>query len=203
MSKNPWVWFDVDDVLVDTSFQLEKSLRKFTGLDRPVAAWPNHMFTEIYGIPAEHRDLMRQAWVDDQVLETAELFDGVKEALELVATKGYRIGLITARAWHPNALNITEGMARDFGLPAERVILLNFVDSKHGLLEASGTEIAGFIDDTPRHVQGALDRGWLGRLATRSWNLGSEIPRVDSALHFAQDLQPADAALISRRSARP
>lgn len=194
MSEESWLWFDVDDVLVDTSAELERSLRKLTGLHLPSHQWASHSFTDTYGLRPHQLEDMRAAWERDEVLERALPFDGAAEALRMAARKGYHVGLITARGWHPEGREITEAMARDLGMPVERVLLLKFEDSKRDLLLSTGTRVAGFLDDTARHVEGARSCGWDGRLVTRSWNVGFDLPRVGSTFEFVDSLPPAPSA---------
>lgn len=42
------IWFDIDDVLVDTSAQIHKVLLDKTGQDIPVETWESHLFSKMY-----------------------------------------------------------------------------------------------------------------------------------------------------------
>ena len=195
MSEAHWLWFDVDDVLVDTSTELERSLRGLTGLHLPAHQWSSHSFTDAYGLQPHQIEDMRLAWELDEVLERARPFDGVAASLKLAAQKGYHIGLITARGWHPEGQAITDAMVHDLGLPVERVLVLKFEDSKCDLLLSTGTQVAGFLDDTARHVEGALSCGWNAHLVTRPWNVSLPLPRVASTSAFVNALPDAPSLL--------
>jgi len=189
-NADKWVFFDVDDVLVDTSTPLELALRKMTGLHLPHTAWPNHMFTELYGIGKERAEEMRAVWVQERVLETAQVFDGVRETFHEFADEGYRLGLITARAWHPKAREITEAMVNENGLPVEEIKLMGFFDSKADILRDCGLSIHGFIDDTARHAQGVAALGVHSVLQSRFWNQSAvDTPRVERIGDFPQWLR--------------
>lgn len=191
MAQEKWLWFDVDDVLVDASTQLERSLRRLTGIHHPVHEWPSHSFADIYKIAHDRFDAMREAWACDRVLERSRVLDGSVDALKMGADKGYKIGLITARGWHPEGRQITQEMVDSNSMPVEQIIVMAFHESKSDLLLATKTDIVGFADDTPRHVEGALSCGWNGKLVSQPWNRESDLPRVASVLELVESLPPA------------
>lgn len=181
------IWFDVDDVLVETSFRTEASLRALTGREIPWETWPHHHFLDLYGLGEAGRASMVERWVDDQVLEKATLRDGVGEAMRELAEDGFELRLITARGWHPRGAQITWEMAEEHRLPVSGVSLTLFEDDKSEALASWGARVDAFVDDTTRHVRGCLDKGWAAWVMTQPWNQGHELPRRAANMHdFAQ-----------------
>lgn len=210
-TQDRWIFFDVDDVLVDTSKQIEQAMHKMTGLHLPCEQWPHHMFTELYKIGAERRDEMRALWVQEKILENAAVFPGVTSAMQQLAGDGYRLGLITARAWHPDARRITETFVNEHRLPVDEIRLLGFFDSKADVLRDSGLTIQGFVDDTTRHAQSCAEAGIPSVLLSRAWNQDApaSLPRIESLDHFPhwvrneaqrQALEEALAELFQQRA---
>lgn len=179
------VWFDVDDVLVDTSALIEKSLRELTGKTIPVDTWKSHAFAEIYGLDESGIVAMRKKWREDQVLEKAPLRPGVVEAMRALADSGYALGLITARGWHEKGAEITMDMAAKHALPVSDLVIVAYDECKARRLLDLGVDVSGFVDDTYRHVKACLEQGWNALLMTQSWNERFEAPRVEGLDQFA------------------
>lgn len=180
------LWFDVDDVIVETSPLTEASLRTLTGKTIPIHSWPHHNFIEIYELDEPGTVAMRNAWIEEQMLERATLRPGVAEAMLRLAKADFELGLITARAWHPRGEEITWKMATDHGLPISEVVLTRFEDSKADVLRARGARVDGFVDDTARHVIACLAQGWTAAVMSHPWNERHDLPlRVSSLMEFA------------------
>lgn len=179
----PFVWFDVDDVLVDTSQEIHRVMLDKTGKDIPVDAWPSMLFSEFYGVGKENIEAMRGWWRDGSVLEQARPFAGALDAVRAVAAAGHKVGFITARGWHPSAQQITEDLIAQNNLPVSELILLKFGESKKDLLAERASSIAGFVDDSLQHVQ---DVGGLGvpvALVRRAWNRAAEFENAIAGVH--------------------
>jgi FMN phosphatase YigB (HAD superfamily) len=190
----PTLWFDVDDVLVETSPLTEASLRALTGKNIPIASWPHHHFVEIYELDAEGKAAMLRSWMDEGLLECAKLRPGVREAMDRLAGAGFELALITARSWHPQGEELTWKMARDHQLPVSQIVVMDFEDSKAEVLKARGARVDGFVDDTVRHVRGCLEQGWRAFVMNHPWNSAHDLPfRVDSLGEFADHFDTPSA----------
>lgn len=191
-NKHRTIWFDVDDVLVDTSALIEKSLRDLTGREIPVSTWRNHDFASMYGLCERGIKDMRERWLDDGVLEKAPLRAGVSEAMAELGKAGYKLGLITARGWHPEGEGVTWAMAEEHGLPVSELVVVRFEQEKAQVLRELGMDVSGFVDDTYRHVKGCLDNGWRAYVMSHPWNEQYEqAPRVSGLGEFAQRIAEA------------
>jgi hypothetical protein len=188
-NKKPMVWFDVDDVIVETSALMEKTLRRMTGKTILSQSWPHHGFAEIYGFKPGDMERLREMWMHDQLLERAPLREGVAEAMVSIRQSGYELGLITARGWHPQGEALTWAMAAKHGLPIGEVVVLSYEECKAKKLEDLGVRVDGFVDDTHRHVRACQAKGWSASLMTQPWNEKHEdVPRVSALGEFAQML---------------
>lgn len=185
------IWFDVDDVLVDTSFLMEQTMKALTGKVIPSQSWPHHGLCEIYGLPESGWKGIRERWLSDGVIERAPLREGVVKAMEDLAQSGFKLGLITARAWHPRGEEVTWDMASKHGLAVSDVVVLSFEESKAVKLKELGVDVSGFIDDTYRHVRECLDSGWQAYLLSQPWNKTFEAPRVDGLCEFSARVHDA------------
>lgn len=177
------IWFDVDDTLVDTASEIHRCLLSRLGQDKPIETWPSMMFTQFYDMKGYDVHQMRAWWQEDQILEQAQLFEGVFDMLHFLHETGARIGLITARAWHPEAKRITEEFIVRHGLPVQELKLLKFEESKLALLQDQASRIQGFIDDSPSHVKSIASLNVPAVLIRRPWNQQSDYPNVVEKTH--------------------
>lgn len=186
----PWVWFDVDDVLVSSTPLFQESLDRWSGQVIPWQTWTHNHFHLFYGVASDDRatiQKLRQTWEEDQVLERSPLFPDAQDALHALAEDGFKIGLLTARAWHSRGLEVTEAMVEHHHLPVSRVITLPWESTKADLLQASGTRVVGFLDDTIRHVEGCREAGFNAVLRDQPWNVTAHhLPRVADLSAFVQ-----------------
>ena len=180
------IWFDVDDVMVDTSAMIEKSLRDLTGKSIDITQWPHHNFPEIYGFDVNFMEKVRYKWLEDQILENAPLRAGVAEAMKDLANQGYKLGLITARSWHPQGEAVTWAMVEKYNIPVSDIAVLSYDESKVALLEKISSGVQGYVDDTYRHVKACSEKGWYSCVMNQPWNRQyTDLPRVDSMQEFA------------------
>lgn len=193
-NQAPMVWFDVDDVLVDTSALMERTLRRMTGKTILSHTWPHHGFAEIYGFEKNDMARLREMWMEDGLLENAPIRKGVVEGMAAMAAAGLGIGLITARGWHPEGERLTWEMADRHGLAVSKVVVLTYEECKAEKLAALGERVDGFVDDTHRHVRACLAKGWDAHLMTQPWNVEHEdLPRVDEFKQFSSKILNAAA----------
>jgi hypothetical protein len=183
MKKN--VWFDVDDVCVDTATQIYKVMLEKTGKDIPVSSWTSMYFTDFYQLGKDRVEEMRGWWKEFGIIEKAEPFMGTLESMRKIAKAGHVVNLITARDWHPNARNLTEDFVNKYNLPVKEIKLLAFGESKTNMLKEQAHTISAFIDDSDSHVRGMKSLGVSSVLVRRPWN--QKVLDLDSILdgeHF-------------------
>ena len=174
--KKRVVWFDVDDVLVDTAAVMERTMEKYTGIYVPRSTWKDLSCSRIYGLDPSCFDEMRRFWVEDRMIERAPLFDGAAQAINAVVDMGYEVSLITARGWHPRGEAVTREMAENAGMRISDVVLVKFDQPKVALMKNFDCEIAGYVDDSGHHVTDAVNEKMNAALIRRPWNAYLSVP---------------------------
>lgn len=201
MTASPWVWFDVDDVLVDSTPLFQESMDRWTGRHVPWESWPHNHFPDFYGIQSHDTEAiaqMKAIWKKDRVLERAPLRSGVEEALQRIHDLGYPMGLITARGWHEEGAQITQDLADRHRLPVQKIISMDYSQTKADFLQAHGAEIVAFVDDTPRHVEGCVQAGLAAFLLHHSWNATAvHLPRIHHLQELADQLSSRSRAKLA------
>lgn len=207
MNKDaPWVWFDVDDVVVDASPLFQESMDRWTGQVIPWQTWPDNHFPPLYGIQDDDEEghaRMKDVWRADRILERAPVRPGVRAVMHQIKEAGCRIGLITARGWHEDGEGITRRMVKANGLPVSQVLSVFYNQSKAAILQATDTQVVAVLDDTPRHIAGCVAAGLPGWLLDQPWNVqATHLPRMASLEAFARHVQQVMAPQPPRRRLR-
>ena len=178
-----WIIFDVDDVLVNFRQSMSNAC-KTINKDVHWTKWTSYKHAEIYGFSssAHVKTFMQEA----EVLENAKVEPGVRNVLQLLRDRGYSIGLITARGWHPRGEIITSNMVKDNELAVDKIILSHaHTDKKSEFINQFDGEIVAFLDDSPKHVMDFIEHGVTSYLMHRPWNVDDiDLPRVNTILQF-------------------
>lgn len=208
--KAPWLWFDVDDVLVDSAPVFQASMDRWSGITVPWETWHHNHFHQFYGVRDDDQDTiarMKQVWRDDQVLERSPLRPGVADTLKHLHDQGFSLGLLTARAWHPDGVAITQAMVDGHQLPVNQIISMEYAATKADFLKASGTRVVGFVDDTIRHIEGCVAAGINAVLMAQPWNTQAthldRVPQIDDYPRWLRsNLSAADQPSAPARARR-
>jgi len=113
------VILDADDVLVDLKYELCHALNKYTGKDISCSEWHSFNITSIYdNLNIED---FYSIIIDNGLLWLAAPIDNAKDTLLQLRELGYRIVIISARAYHPEANAITEKWFRFHGIPFDAI----------------------------------------------------------------------------------
>ena len=195
----PYVAFALDDVLANLREPLMCALNRRTGLDWHWHDWTEYKLCERYRATVE--DVQR--WlVDDAVLEQALPEPHAVECVAAARDAGYRVAVVTARAWHPRGEALTRDWLRTHGLRVDALHLVPIFTEKASTLRALGT-VRHYVDDHAGHLHPA--RGIVHRLhlLDRPWNRSdSALPRIHALPELSAALQ-ADPAQGSRPRSAP
>lgn len=184
--------FDCDDVLVNLRAPMADALNLATGQRQCWQAWSSYDLPARYGLSlAAFTAIMSE----QRVLEQATLEQGAASAISGLREAGFAIEVWTARAWYPNALEITAEQLCTLGVRASHVRLFGIQECKAAAAFLA-SDIAGFVDDNPHHVSALLAGGYAGRVLAmdRPWNRGLDLPRCFSLVEAAAIFAPARAA---------
>lgn len=171
-----WIIFDVDDVVVSYREALYQSFKKL-GKDIHWSQWETYKHVKIYGL--KDYDEFLNHMINKEILETSEIEPGVVELMHKLKEQGFSIGFLTARSWHPNALEVTQNLVKQHNLPVDKVVIANFKGKKTDYLEQFPGEIVGFLDDSATHVEDFIKAGINNScVMDRPWNQGVDLPRI-------------------------
>ncbi len=186
--SEPYVVFDLDDVLANLREHLMSMLRKRTGKDIHWHQWCEYKLEGLYGISGEK--IMQ--WVhEDEVFETATLEPGAKEAVTAAKAANFRVAVVTARAWHPKGESLTADWLQRHELAVDELYLVPIFGDKAAILRRLG-EVEHFIDDHLGHLYPAMQLPEVHQvyLLDRPWNRQDELlHRLHSLDEFTDLLQ--------------
>src|SRR5690606_9887330 len=100
------VIFDIDDTSGNLKTRLEGIYRRATG-DNSISwtHWKDYNAKDRYGITS---DELSDLFIADNSLALIEPHDGISDITTALKERGYRVEFVTARAWCPNAYEITK-----------------------------------------------------------------------------------------------
>lgn len=188
-SNQPYVGFDLDDVLVDLRSHLSKSMSDRMGRHIDWRHWQSYNFYE--GMMS-HQDFM-QMIIDDRLLEQCRPEHGALEVLQELNKEGIKIAIITARGFHPEGFAVTMEMLQRSGMPFDR---LHIVEHRKGKAEPalSIENLVAYADDHAAHLDaissafGRANRDLHLSLVTRPWNASADgYHRVEHLKQFMHE----------------
>jgi 5'(3')-deoxyribonucleotidase len=183
----PYVVFDLDDVLANLREHMMSMLIERTGRNIHWRQWQDYELSGLYRTSNE--EIMH--WVrEDEVLEAATLEPHARDAVDAARTAGFRIAVITARAWHPRGDALTREWLRRHDLSVDELYLVPLFGDKAEVLNRLGV-VEHFIDDHLAHLYPARELPGVRRvlLVDRPWN------RSDETLQRLRDLSEFTALL--------
>ena len=183
-----WIIFDVDDVLSNYRQSMYESFLKY-GKDVHWSKWNTYNQCEIYGF--KNQKMLHSYLTKNKILENSKIEYGVFSALKRLKRSGYKVGLLTARSWHKNGLDVTVSFVKKHNLNIDQIELSGFFeDKKSNHLDKFKGKICGFLDDNAHNVIDMKNNGVKDSfLLTRPWNVNSDVDRVKSLNEFILKIQ--------------
>ena len=164
----PVVLIDVDDVLCQTRFEIERMLQ------------------EAYGVNISHHDIIEfdigksigipfcpQTAHKHRLLEEGKVEPGAVDLVNYLRSMGYYIAIVTAREWHPEGRSVTERWLNEGGIHFDALHVVDMEISKRDVaLKYANIELC--IDDHVSHVRDYLGLPHVRNVALidRPWNKG-------------------------------
>ena len=179
----PWIIYDMDEVIVNGRDCLAAHLNAHTGKNISADEWHQYDLGKTYGV--DH-DTLVGLFHSSGMLETALLEPDVLESMQQAKSLGYQIGVLTARGWHAQGLELTQAAIEKFALPVDHTVAVPLLAAKHEVIEGHFPGgIVGFVDDNPSHIKGVTAIGIPSYVRDRPWNRDLvEYPRVFSLVDF-------------------
>lgn len=182
-----WIVCDVDDVLCNFRESLYHSFKQFN-LDLHWSQWNTYNCVSIFGLKNEAE--LHQHMIEHMVLENSDLELGVLDFFNEIKSCGFQIGLLTARAWHKDAQQITEQFVHKHALPVDKVVISGFhMDKKSSHINKFTGKIEAYIDDSSHHIEDFISLGINNTyLMDRPWNKSYNLPRVNNLQEFKNNI---------------
>lgn len=170
--------FDLDDTLLDLKSVIVDSLNRRTGKNLTVDDFRNDAEYH-YGVT--RNDFLRIA-EEDQMLQKAVPHDGIHELIQTLRQQGTKTVVVTARAWHPKALSVTQQWFDKHRIDVDEIMIVGMNDSKaEAISHMRNVRLA--VDDRPDVVLDYQLRSQLNNafLYSQHWNShATDMKRVDS-----------------------
>ncbi|MFY0656289.1 MAG: hypothetical protein JXR12_06035 [Neptunomonas phycophila] len=188
----PHLIIDMDEVVADTLPPILAQLNALEGTSVPEEDITNYDFTNFFNTTHEQiHDIFR----DHNILETVEPLSGAIDALIKLRKLGYKIHIVTARAWHPNGMHMTMDWLEKHGAPYDSVsVSMGQTQTKSEVYKYVSDRFAYIVDDGLHNITDAIDSGIVDEVVVISapWNTSTDTfsdKTVNSLEEFANFLE--------------
>lgn len=145
---NSYAVFDLDDTLLNLHVPLIEMLNQRTGMNRCPKTVETFTIEEDYGI--DQKTFFK--WAEESmVLESGIIHDGAVELFRTLREQDTRIAIITARGWHPNAMQVTEDWLHLNGLVPDELHIVSMACNKNNSTRHM-KKVRLAVDDREHHV---------------------------------------------------
>jgi hypothetical protein len=159
---------DLDDTLVDLKEPLMEALNKNTKKDIHWSKWYTFDVPKLYDIT---HDEFIKICITENVIEKAVIHNKSYEFLDKLNKLGLYTVLITARGWHPDAINLTEHWVSEHNLNIDELIIVGVNESKiHSIKKFNN--IIFSVDDRIKHCREYTQSGKINNVIVYDapWN---------------------------------
>jgi uncharacterized HAD superfamily protein len=173
-----WAVFDLDDTLCDLKDPLARILKEHTELDYHWEDWYDFSISKMYNLThAEFCDLIIQS----NILESLEPYKESAETLTELKKRGYNIGIITSRDYHPKAYKVTKTWFDKYGLPYDDIQISSHFRGKSEYAKIYEKVIVA-VDDRIENCEDFINNGTTENvyLFDMPWNRSSSIKRINN-----------------------
>lgn len=176
--------FDLDDTILNLRVPMMQALNMHTGKAIHWKNWSGYNLEDVYNISTEE---FLNVLIDYNVIERALPIPGVKEALEFVKAKGYDIHIVTARGWHPTAMDTTKKWFEEYNVPYDTINIVPLGSNKSDVMDKIENVIC-LVDDNVKNCNEVISRGYDAYLIDMPWNTNSTIKRLNSVVEIINHL---------------
>ena len=168
--------FDLDDTLANLKDPMIECLNSFTGKKLQSNDLFKFDITDIYDITNEN---FFNCLIDNDILQNLEPFPETQLLLTNLLENDYNVDIITSRAYHPAAFEVTKSWFTKYDIPYSRIII-----SEHGKKKSDyftkEENVILFVDDRIENCEDFISSRKAGsvRLFDAPWNQQSSITRV-------------------------
>lgn len=181
------ILLDIDDTSGDLKSKLQEMYRKETG-DKSIhySQWDTFAVANRYGITD---DRLFEMFLENSLLETIEPHVGLSEVTQELQERGYRIEIVTARAWHPNAYSVTKEWLNKHEVGYTNINIVPLDKCKEEATRELGPAKL-FIDDRFDHCASMAASGRVEQclLFSQPWNAASTLEKRIDKIHSLYDV---------------
>lgn len=141
---------DVDDTLGNMRELLSEALNKHSGKDLNWQEWHGYSLEDVYNITNEQFfDILKS----EKIIERMRSHDESLQFTNTLKKLGYKVVLLTARAWHPDSKNVTTNWATNSKIEFDDLVICNVTDCKSEIINHTygGADIT--VDDSASHCR--------------------------------------------------
>lgn len=162
----PFIVLDFDDTVANLSGHIHNGFKTVLGLDVPVSQWHSYSLPKVYGVGLD--DCMR-VFHEHDILRKSDIYPESAKAFHLAKERGFRVGILSARGWHQDALEITLASLAEESLAVDRIELVRPGESKAIKAKVFG-HISLVVDDHHDNLQQLAPHSDYLALIDRPWN---------------------------------
>ncbi len=160
---------DVDDTVANIRDLVAYACSQESGRNIHWKDWSTYQWEDIYG-ELDFVDLMLRWKVAERAMPDGDLwYQVVIHAKKM----GWNVTFITARAWHPNAKDVTENWLLENGIGFDEVVIVEHSFPKINLI-LDRYDPVWIIEDSPHNLNDLLASPFGDRVIKmqRPWNVG-------------------------------
>lgn len=185
---------DVDEVIAHIGPVLERIFNDHTGLNVSRHDWSDYNLDDNY--PGLTQQDVCRLIEQEEVYQQLEPIDGSIEAFTRLRNIGYRIHLVTARGFHPQARRLTLDWLNDHGYEYNSLSVTKHGEKKSDAYSQLSDSFGYMVDDHLDNLKDASESGIVQErvVITMPWNVNDTsyvdgINRFDNILKFCEMLE--------------
>lgn len=176
---NKTIALDIDDTLGNLAALMNIHLNKLTGKNIHWKSWNEYDTAKKYGITTKE---FLQCIIDNDLLIQMKPFPKTIPVLTNLKKKNYNLVAVTARSYHPNALQITKDWFNKYNIPIDAIHV-----SEHGISKVEYVRqyenIVAAVDDKFENCEDFENSGIVNNtlIYNMPWNIErtSTMKRID------------------------
>ncbi len=175
-----WLIVDCDDVMGDFASFICNEMNK-VGKKASKSDYKEYRFMDYHEL--SHEQFVK-AINDSRAFLNIEPFMGVKEALELIRAKGYKIAIVTARGMFKDAYELTEQWMNTHQLTFDKLFVVDPETTKKSEVYCAfdNAKIIGLVDDASHNLDDAIEKGIPALRIEQPWNVGCKYTKTAKSL---------------------
>ncbi len=188
----PNIIIDMDEVVADTLPPILHHLNQIDRTNVKHTEITDYDFTKFFNTTQQH---IQQLFHDNNILGTVEPLDGAIDALHRIKAMGYKIHIVTARAWHPYGSVLTMDWLERHRAPYNSIsVSMGGDQPKSDVYKFIADRFAYIVDDGLHNITDAIESGIVDEVVVveAAWNTSVDTfidKTINSLSDFADFLE--------------